>query len=352
MKRSFLAYGLPLLFSGLLSLAGLPAATAQNITDAGAYMGYISGQYREILKDYVGYSSAVAHGKNARKIENRRQELIRTTNDARRKITAMPPFEGDKSFRDSTAKFLLISYHLLNDDYGKIVNLEEVAEQSYDAMEAYLMAQQLANEKLDQAKARLDATEKAFAGKNNVRLLETKDDLARKAEKTTQINSYYHPLYLIFFKSYKQEMYLLDAVQKKNVNAVEQNKNTLVKYAEAGLGQLDTLPGMYGDRSVVNACRQLLEFYRDECRQQMPALTGFYLKEENFTKIQQAMTAKRGRTQADIDQYNRAADEMNQAGNAFNRTNGQLFESRKKLLDNWNKTVAAFFDKHVPKYKE
>jgi hypothetical protein len=120
---------------------------AQNVANAGSYMSYIGEQQREIMKDFMSYTSAVAHGKSARKVENRRQELLKTMTDSRRKITGMAAYQGDKSLRDSTAKFLLISYHVLNDDYGKIMNLEEVAEQSYDAMEAYLLAQAIAETK-------------------------------------------------------------------------------------------------------------------------------------------------------------------------------------------------------------
>jgi hypothetical protein len=78
---------------------------AQSLNNAGSYMTYISAQQREIMKDFMSYTSAVAHGKSARKVANRRQELMKTMTESRRNIASMAPFQGDKSLRDSTAKF-------------------------------------------------------------------------------------------------------------------------------------------------------------------------------------------------------------------------------------------------------
>jgi len=331
----------------------LPArAVAQSFAHAGEYLSFIGAQHHEITKDMMSYTSAVAHGKSARKIENRRKEMLQTVTDARRKIASLPPYQGDKSLRDSTARFLLAYYHILNDDYGKIVNLEEVAEQSYDAMEAYLLAQELAGTKIDEAGDRLGATQKAFAATHKVTLVESSDEVSKKFAQAAKVNEYHRVVYLLFFKSYKQEMYLVDAVDKKNINAVEQNKNTLQKYAEENIKKLSAIPAFNGDRSLVSVCRQIQDFYISESSK-VAVLTNFYLKEENFRKIKQAFEAKRekDRTQADVDQYNNALKEVNKAVNEFNSTNKQLYEARKDMIESWNKASQQFLDKHVPKYK-
>lgn len=348
MKKSLLHFTLIVLL--LLPIAYLQA---QSFTDAGSYMSFIGNHHREITKDFMSYTSAVAHGKSARKVENRRKEMMQSMTEARRKIGTMGPFQGDKSLRDSTAKYLLTSYHVLNDDYGKIVNLEEVAEQSYDGMEAYLLAQDLAHEKLDQARERLELVEKSFAAKHNIRMIEKEDELSEKVNKVAKVNSYHRLVFLIFFKSYKQEIYLMEAIQQKNINSIEQNNNTLQNYAQEGLAKLDTMAAFSGDRSIVTACKQLLEFYKMESKDKIPVYTNYYLKEENFTKIKKAFDAKRekDRTQEDVNQYNKAIDEMNKAGNEFNNTNKELNDQRKKILDSWNKSADNFLDKHTPKYK-
>jgi hypothetical protein len=326
---------------------------AQTFETAGSYISYISQQNREITKDFLSYTSAVAHGKSARKVEAKRQAQIQSTKDAIKKISAMPPYKGDKSLRDSCVSFLKIANYILNDDYGKIVNLEEVAEQSYDAMEAYLLAQDLASEKLKQASERLQSTEKVFASKNNVNLIESKDEVSVKMEQANKVNKYHRSVYLVFFKSYKQEAYMVDAMSKKNINGIEQNKNTLEKFSSEGIAKLGSIQAFNGDNSYLTACKQLLEFYQTECKDKMPGIIAYYLKEENYQKTKKAFESKReaDRTKADVDQYNKAVNEFNQAVNDYNNTNNQLNAARGKLIENYNKVSQAFLDKHTPKYK-
>jgi hypothetical protein len=334
-------------------LMGSPELSAQTFETAGAYMNYIADQNREITKDFLSYTSAVAHGKNAKNVEAKRVAQLQTTKDAIKKISAMPPFKGDKSLRDSCVAFLKITYYILNDDYGQIVNMEEVAEQSYDAMEAYLLAQDLASEKLKQASARLQKVEKTFAANNNVTLVEADDEISKKMEQANKVNKYHRSVYLVFFKSYKQEMYMIDAMGKKNVNGIEQNKNSLEKFAAEGITKLGSIQAFNGDNSYLTACKQLLEFYKTECKDKIPGLLSYYLKEENYQKTKKAFEAKReaDRTQADVDQYNKAVNEFNQAVTDYNNTNNQLNATRSKLIENYNKASQAFLDKHTPKYK-
>ncbi|MDJ1504863.1 LIC11966 family surface protein [Xanthocytophaga agilis] len=324
-----------------------------NPKQAGSYMTYISQQHREITKDFLSYTSAVGHGKSARKIENRRKELIKTVAEARQKVSSMPAYEGDKTLRDSTANYYLITSHILNEDYGKIVNLEDVAEQSYDAMEAYLLAQDLASEKIEQANDRLQLTEKLFAKDHNVQLVDTKDELSEKAAKAGKITDYHRVVYLIFFKSYKQEMYLSEAIQKKDINAIEQSKNTLLKYSQEGIEKLKATPALFSDNTLESGCRQALQFYIQECTTQIPVMTDFYLKEENFDKIRKAFEAKREkeRTKDDVAQYNKAVQDMNKGINDFNSATTQLNNGRKKAIEGWNNASSKFLDVHTPKYR-
>jgi hypothetical protein len=327
-------------------------AQTQTFDNAGSYMSFMNEQNRKIMEDFLSYTSAVAHGKSARKVESRRQDQLKTTKEAIKKIAAMPPYKGDKQLRDSCVSFMNITYHILNDDYAKIVNMEEISEQSYDAMEAYLLAQDMANEKLHQAHERLNVVEKSFAAKNNITLVESSDELTKKLNQASKVNMYHRTIYLVFFKSFKQEIYMLDAMSKKNVNGIEQNKNSLQNFSEEGIAKLIATPAFNGDNTMIIACRQLLEFYKSECKDKVPGLTSFYLKEENYQKVKKAFDAKSQseRTQADVDQYNKAVNEFNKAVNETNNTNNLLNTNRSKLIENYNKASQNFLDKHTPKY--
>src|SRR5690606_14505655 len=102
-------------------------------------------------------------------------------------------------------------------------------------------------------------------------------------------------------------------------NAIEQNRATLLSYAEEGLKKLDTLKAFDGDRNLIAACRQALEFYKMESKDKIAGLTDYFMKEENFNKIKNAFdTKKEGqRTKEDVDQYNKAVKELNEASNSY-----------------------------------
>ena len=344
---------LPFLAAFLLIFNSFSAsAQTQTFASGGDYMNYIATQYRQITNDFMSYTSAVAHGKNARKIETRRKSLLTTVTEARRNVAKMPAFKGDKSLRDSVNAFLKINYNLLNEDYGKIVNLEEVAEQSYDGMEAYFLAQELADKKLNEASKRLSVTEKSFAGKYEVNLIEGEDDLSKKIQKANEVGEYNRKVYLVFFKSFKQEAYLLDAMNKKDLNAIEQNRSTLAKVSEEGLTKLNKMQPYQNDATLLTSCRQVLAFHKEEAAK-IPGLTDFYIKEANFNKVKKSFDTLKpaDRTEDDVEEYNKAINDINSASVGFNKTNATLASDRSKVTETYNKSAQTFLAKYTPRHR-
>jgi hypothetical protein len=337
----------------LIGFLSLSKSWGQSFENAGDYMSYIGKENSTLSAIYLSYVSAVAHGKSARKVEKRRQEVLNAINDTRFNIQGMPPWKGDKSYRDSTVAYLKLLNIVFNEDYGKIVNMEEIAEQSYDAMEAYLLAQRKAQEKLDEAINRQNKTEQEFAKKNNINLVKDESELGQKSKIASELNKHYDEVYLVFFKAFKQEGYLMEALNKKNIIALEQNKNSLEKFAEEGLQKLKEIKPFMNDPSLVNACRQALMFFKKETSD-MQVMTDYFLKEENFNKQKKNFDSKpsSARTQQDIDQFNKAVNEINQAMNKFNATNMDLNKQRTAALDEWNKTVNKFMDYYMPVQKK
>jgi len=337
----------------LLLAAGVSLSVcAQEIKNAGDYMTFVSNQFEEISKDMMSYTSAVAHGKSARKVDKRRKELLLTVKTAETNMRKLKPFNGDRAFRDSVASYFRITGIVLNEEYGKIVDMEEVAEQSYDLMEAYLLAQEKADDKLDEAYEKASAQQKAFAEKNHIRLLEDKSKLNQKVEKASKVSQYYHKIYLLFFKSYKDDIYFTDAQNKSDAAALEQTKSSLDKNATEGMRQLMKIASFDNDASLKNACMKALEFYKFESTKAQ-GLVDYLLKKENFDKTKKAFDAKREseRTKEDVDAYNKGISEYNAAVNKFNALNNELNKNRNTVLNNWNKSVDDFFDNHTPKYR-
>lgn len=336
-----------------LSFLLITGLRAQSFDTPVAYLDYIGKANEQLTLKYMVYISSMSHGKSARKVEKRRLEVLDAITNTRMNIMGMPPYKGDKSFRDTTAAYLKMLYSVFNEDYGKIVNMEEIAEQSYDAMEAYMLAQEKANEKLAEASRKQNEQQKKFAEKNNIKLLEGTSELELKMKIAGEVMHHYNEVYLVFFKAYKQEAYLMEAIGKKNVNSIEQNLNSLQNFSEDGLEKLKTLKGFSGDASLISACRNMLNFYKEEVKKSA-AVTDFLLKEENFNKIKKKFDAKPAgsRTQQDVDEFNKAVNEINAGVNAYNNTNNELNKKRSQVLDGWNSAVKRFMDSYVPEQRK
>lgn len=317
------------------------------------YMEHIGKANDALSLKYMVYLSSVSHGKSARKVEKRRAEVLEAINDTRYTIQGMPPYKGDKSLRDSSVVYLKLLNIVFNEDYGKIVNMEEIAEQSYDAMEAYMLAQEKANEKLLEASKRQNEAQSVFAKKYNITLLQNTSELESKLKVSSDVMRHYDEVYLIFFKPYKQEAYLMEALSRKNINAVEQNLNSLASFSDDGIDKLKKIKPYSGDPSIINACRNLLLYYKEEASKGT-AFSDFLLKDENFVKLKKKFDATPSgkRTQKDIDEFNKAVNDINTAGDSYNKVNNDLNKKRSKLLDEWNSAVKKYMDTYIPQQRK
>lgn len=336
----------------LMVLFACPATMfAQNFDNPGEYMDFIGKQRENISKKYMAYASASAHGKKARKVENVRQKLLNEIQEARMNISGMPSFKGDKSYRDTAVSFMKLYYNIMNDDYKRVLDLEEIAENSYDEMEILLNIKDAIDQKLEEGNKKLRTAQEEFAKTHNVRLIEGEaNELGEKLKKVHSLNKYYNDVYLIFFKPYIQEQSLVEAISKSNITGMEQAKNSLKKYAEEGLEKLKSIKPFEGDNSVTAACRSLLQFYIKEA-DATSSTSDYMLAKESFDKIKKEFDKKSSPTKADVDAYNAAVNDMNKKMQKYNQSLNDFNRQRTESLNNWNKTVNQFFDEHTPRYK-
>jgi hypothetical protein len=336
-----------------LAIVTLPFVVNAQVDPAAAvaHMEYLSQNEEMLSKKYLSYMSEVAHGHKARKMEKRREDVISTIREAVKDCQKVRPYNGDASLRDAQTTYYSVLLSVFTEDYAKIVDMEEVAERSYDAMEAYLMIQEKVGEKLDEAFAKLKSVEKAFAEKNNIRLTQpTATKVDRKLAKIGKVNNYMNQVYLIFFKSAVQETLLLEALNKNDINALEQCRASLAKFATEGLTRLDTVKAFEGDGSLINGCRKVLEFQKSEAENKIPLYSDFLMQADNFEKARKAFesTPASSRTKGDVDAYNATVTRFNKTVNEYNVLNNGLNNSRDKVLTQWETTRQRFMHLHVP----
>lgn len=316
------------------------------------HMNFLSQLDKNLSMNYLSYMSEVAHGRRARKMEKRRMELINSINEAIREATKLRPFKSDAALRDAFKQYWTVLLTVFKEDYHKIVDMEEVAEQSYDAMEAYLLIKEKASEKLQEASSKIPVAYEAFASRHNVLLTEgQKTKLSERLAQAGKVNHYVNQIYLLFFKSNFQEEMMFKAMEKNDVNGVEQSRNSLTKFSVEGLSKLDTIKPFDGDASLVTACRKVLEFQKSEGQEKASYMTEFLMKREDFEKTKKSFDAKssNSRTQADISAYNKAIEDYNKAINTYNKTNTELNASRTKIMESWEAAQKKFMDVHVPR---
>ena len=180
---------------------------------------------------YLAYQSAVAHGSKMRKCEKKRLEMISSIDDARYAIAEVPYYKGDKSLHQSSTAYLKLVSNVLNENYEKIVSLEDIAEQSYDAMEAYILLKKKVDEKMEEASLQNQQKIAEYCARQNIKLTEGTDENGSKMKQVGEVMDYYNKIYLSFFKCSVQESNMMDAMDKKNVIAMEQAKSAMAKYA-------------------------------------------------------------------------------------------------------------------------
>lgn len=344
-------WNLVFLFIALVTIS--ITSNAQAIENPGEYMTAIYKARTDMDQKYMQYLSAAAHGRRARKVEKLRAEVLESINQSKYKTTDLPKYKGDNSLRQGSIDYITLLYRVFNEDYKKIVDMEELAEQSFDAMSAYFLLQEKIDEKLNEASAKVDLASKAFAAKYNVRIDDTQSALGNKLETAGKLNDYSNALFLIFFKCNWMDKEMVTAMNNKKVNDVEQSRSSLLKFATEGLQGVDTLKTFNGDPSLANACRDVLKYYKKVAETDVPKLTDFYLKEENFNKTKKSFEGKSAssRTKEDVDAYNKAVKEYNEGINVFNQTNNTMNKERTQQMNTWENAQKKFQDTHMPYYK-
>lgn len=343
-----------LIITATLSFFLFTHVTAQNNDNPAEYMDNLGKIHRKMNETYMAYLSQAAHGRRARKLEKMREKVLETITNCRYEASALPMYKGDNSLRKESMDYMMLVYNVFNDDYRKIVNMEEIAEQSFDEMEAYILLQEKTSEKLSVASDNMDKSFSDFAKKNNITLIQTKTELSQKMEQASDLNHYVNKIYLLFFKCNWEDGKLTEALNAKKLNDVEQARNALIKYANEGLASLDTIKPFAGDGSLAAACKRALQFYKKNAEQEVPKQTDYLLKSENFDKIKKTFEAKsqRDRTKEDVDNYNKGVKEINAVMNVANQSGSNTNQMRTQIVNEWNDAEKNYNDAHMPYYKK
>lgn len=323
---------------------------AQNFDKAIDYLEFLGDEQNLVTKNMWKYTKALAHSKSDRSINAKRENLIKSVENAIKKIEKANGFDGE-DYKNKVLKHLKLNLSLLKQDYAEIIDMKAVAEQSYDMMEAYILAQRLADEKMAESQAEYETNFYAFADKHNIKIEESESDLGKKMEISNQVFTHYNDMYLVFFKVFINEIYLWDAIKTNNINAIQQNSSALLDSSKEGLTLLETEKGFKNDNAIILATKQTFQFFIDEAENDIPVIVDFLVQEDQMKKIQEQLekTAERKRTKDQIDNYNKKVNAINKAAKNYNKTNQSLNTKRQTVLNKLDATKEKFLERHIPK---
>ena len=332
----------------LLFILPLSSLT-QTVPGSAEYIDELSPSFDKIKVKTWDYLSVVAQGRGAFLVEASRQSLLNEIMDAKEETQIAPSFNGNEDFKNALITYFDITFTILNEDYGQILDMEAISEETYDSMEAYLLAKERGNKKLDEAYRNLILAQKKFAEENKLIIYRPEEDeMQRKIENTSTILSYYNKIYLIFFRVFKQESKVMEAIQRDDLVDFQWNNKTLEFEAKVALEKLAQLSDFKGDASLLNATIKNVEFYHREATVDAVATTDYYNHKKQYAegKAEFEKIPKEELTQADADKINTIGRAYNSAVADFHKLNRERNLERVDQLNSWNAQVENFFKMH------
>ncbi|OYQ31940.1 hypothetical protein CHU92_14955 [Flavobacterium cyanobacteriorum] len=334
----------------LFAYAASFSAVAQNFKTPIEYLNYIGKETEQISASTWKYTKAVAHSKRARKIEATRKELIKSIQSAIKKIEAAKNgYNGDTEYRDQLLAYLTVTENYINEEYSKIINLQEVAEQSYDFMEAYITARDLINNKINSEVEKLNINQKIFANKYNIQITENNSKLSQNMKISDEVFDHQSEMYLIFFKVYITDENLMKAVAANDINSIQQNASALEQYADEGLMKLKDAKPYKNDMLLVNATKKMLETYKKEAVEYAPQVVDFMMMKQKAEEAGKSINSKSSPSKEEIAAYNKTVADFNKLISNYNNLNTNYNNDKNKAINDWNQASETFVSKHVPK---
>tara|TARA_R100000935_G_scaffold8302_7_gene17443 strand:+ start:74558 stop:75589 length:1032 start_codon:yes stop_codon:yes gene_type:complete len=342
MKLNYLLFLLVILFSS--------TAQSQSFDTPLAYLQFISEEQETITKSMWNYTKAVAHSRNEKNVERKRSSVIQSIERVKKKVSNATAFENDP-YKQNVLENLELNENIMKMDYAKIIDMKAVSQQSYDSMESYILAQQMADKKMAEAQQEYEDQFIDYAKRHNIEITENETELGKKMQISNKVFKYYNAMYLPFFKANITESYIFEALDANDISSLQQHAISLGAIVNEERELIKNIPLYKDDTSLLDATNAAFDFYQMEAEVKIPELIDFLLLQEEVQNISQIIekTPKRKRTKEQIDGYNEKVNELNKKVAEFNRMNTQLNKERTKVLNGLNNANDQFLARHIPK---
>ncbi len=314
------------------------------------YLTFMDETYSDIAKRQWKLTQAVAHSKRERKIDRRKSQLLKTIDKAMEDVRKAGSYGGEE-FKEETLKLMKYRKNILNEEFEKVIDLQKISEQSYDAMEAYFMAQEELDKKSAEVQQNYQDVMTAFAEKNNINFVEEQGGLGEKMRIANEVFDYKSDLYLLYFKAQINQVYLFESIAKNDVNGIQQNYNALQSETQAALEKLKSYPAYKNSTALPKKVSTQLEKFQKTADKHVPQITDFLILQKDFEQLQTTIdkTPQRKRTKKMINDFNKKVDEVNKKADSFNKSYKTLVNQSNACNQTVTDAFNSFVEKNVPK---
>lgn len=327
-------------------------SVAQTFNSPVEYLEYVNKIEEPITKQTWKYTKTVAHSKSARRIENVRKALVKTIQTAKSSLEKNTNgYKGDVDFHKKVIEYLTFSEYMIEEEYAKIVDMQEIAEQSYDYMEAYITTREKVDARMDEEHNKLVEAQKEYAKKYDITLIDGGEtEISKKMKLSNQVFKYHSDIYLVFFKCNYTDQLLQKSIETKDLAAIQQNANALQQYAEEGIAKIDTFEPIKNDKLLANATKECLKMYAEQAKNYVPKVVDFITFNSQFEDAKAAFERKtnKERTKEVVDEYNTMINQINKRINDYNSLNTNTINTKNRLLNNWENVGNQYIAKYVP----
>lgn len=325
---------------------------AQSSPDV-VYMQKITTELKHTSTASWNYVRASMQFKPEAEIDRLLNLVVLDVKAAYKNVSALGAFNGDASFRDSVLSYLNNANKLMTDEFSSLREKRNVANKSYADMVALITAEDAANTKLIKQFDFVKEEQKKFAAKNNIKLLDAKDNPSLKLLTALKVIKHYNQAYLIFFKCSKQEDAWLSALDSNSVPLLTQTSAALQKFATDGLAKLDTLTPYENDTTLIHSAREALKFFYYEAKEKAPGLNELLAAKVKFEKVKANFNAipEDKQTEQNIQAYNKAVDDYSTKVEQYNATTGELNKKRAAVLGAFDKSISLYLARNTPSEK-
>lgn len=230
------------------------------------------------------YAKAVTRMRRASTVEKRRQILLKNIKGIIKFYSKFEALHGDRTLLSDFTKYIDIFQAIIKDDFDKLLDMEDIIEQSYDKAEAYELAIDMALDKLNKSFVALQGCQIDFFMKYGIKTKTDTSDIELKIIKTNKLLEYFSSINRIVSRANRQNTYTVTAITNKDLAGLEQHIVTLVSFAEEGLCKLKHNKGYEGDSELLSTAVNMLMFYKIQGQVTYPANVELFIKTDNLQK--------------------------------------------------------------------